>query len=149
MGPEFRLLEITDSQGSIAEPEWLARTERVHRQLRPQLPDAYCARICEICASGSRMVIGSQAGEVVGLAIWRLVENTYEGRRLYVDDLVTDEPHRSTGVGRALMNWLEARARELGCHVLALDSGVHRGRAHAFYFREGMTIPSFCFRKTL
>ena len=26
------------------------------------------------------------------VAVWRLIENTYEGRRLYVDDLVTMKP---------------------------------------------------------
>jgi hypothetical protein len=35
------------------------------------------------------------------------------------------------------------------CDVLALDSGTQRTDAHRFYFREGMVIPSFCFRKNL
>jgi hypothetical protein len=33
--------------------------------------------------------------------------------------------------------------------VLALDSGTQRTDAHRFYFREGLVIPAFCFRKTL
>jgi hypothetical protein len=66
-----------------------------------------------------------------------------------VDDLVTDEARRSRGVGRALLAHLEEKARKLGCDVLALDSGAQRAAAHKFYFREGMHIPGFCFRKTL
>jgi len=62
---------------------------------------------------------------------------------------VTDEAHRSRGVGRALLNHLERYARDLQCDVLALDSGTRRTDAHRFYFREGLVIPSFCFRKTL
>jgi NAD(P) transhydrogenase subunit alpha len=42
-----------------------------------------------------------------------------------------------------------ATARRLGCDVLALDSGAQRAQAHKFYFREGMHIPGFCFRKDL
>ena len=85
----------------------------------------------------------------VCVALWRLIENTYEGRRLYVDDLVSDETRRSQGAGKMMLDWLEAKARVLGCDVLALDSGVQRQRAHQFYFREGMHISSFSFRKTL
>jgi hypothetical protein len=78
-----------------------------------------------------------------------VIENTYEGRRLYVDDLVSDESRRSQGGGKLLLDWLEVKARSLGCDVLALDSGVQRERAHRFYFREGMSVSSFGFRKTL
>jgi hypothetical protein len=47
------------------------------------------------------------------------------------------------------LDWLEAQAKKLGCDVLALDSGVQRSGAHKFYFREGMHIPAFCFRKVV
>ena len=36
-----RIVAVTHDRGRIVEPEWLARAERVHRQLRPQLPDNY------------------------------------------------------------------------------------------------------------
>jgi GNAT superfamily N-acetyltransferase len=86
---------------------------------------------------------------VRGVAVWRVIENTYEGRRLYVDDLVTDAAHRSRGIGRALLRHLEARAEHAVRCDLALDSGTQRTDAHRFYFREGMVIPAFCFRKNL
>lgn len=143
------LLEVTDARGEVVSPAELAGVEALHRQLRPGLPPDYPRRMAEVFANGGRLVLALADSETVGLALWRLVENTYEGRRLYVDDLVTDEARRSRGVGHALVGWLEARARELGCDILALDSGVQRARAHAFYFREGFSIPSFCFRKAL
>ena len=49
----------------------------------------------------------------------------------------------------ALLNWLEDKARHLGCAALTLDSGVQRHDAHRFYFREGMTILAYSFRKAL
>jgi len=81
--------------------------------------------------------------------VWRVQENTAIGVHLYVDDLVTDEARRSLGVGRALMQWLEQRARDLACVALVLDSGTHRTRAHSFYFREGMAVVCFNFQKDL
>ena len=63
--------------------------------------------------------------------------------------LVSDEARRSQGAGKLVLAWLEAKAGALGCHALALDSGVQRARAHHFYFREGLHIASYCFKKVL
>jgi len=143
------VIEVTAADGSVTDAGWLARAEGVHRQLRPTLPADYVGRLRQVFANGGRLVLVGEAGVVRALALWRIVENTYEGRRLYVDDLVCDEAQRSRGFGGQLLAWLEEKARDLGCDVLALDSGVQRARAHKFYFREGMSIPSFCFRKVI
>jgi GNAT superfamily N-acetyltransferase len=95
------------------------------------------------------MSVATEDTAVRGVALWRVIENTYEGRRLYVDDLVTDAAHRSRGIGKALLHHLERHARDLQCDVLALDSGTQRTDAHRFYFREGLVIPAFSFRKNL
>lgn len=145
----MRLVVLNDVAGQLVEPDWLRRAEPVHRQLRSQLPGDYRERLTQVFANGGRMVLVVEDDAVVGLALWRLVENTYEGRRLYVDDLVTDEQRRSQGAGKMLLDWLQTQARTLACDVLALDSGVQRAQAHRFYFREGMHVSSFCFRKAL
>ena len=131
------------------EPAWLGRAEGVHRQLRTGLAADYAGRLRAVFANGARMSLATEHEAVRGVALWRVVENTYEGRRLYVDDLVTDQAHRSRGIGRILLQHMEQKARELKCDVLALDSGTQRTDAHRFYFREGLVIPAFSFRKTL
>lgn len=149
MAPEMRVVAVTDDAGVISEPGWLVKAEAVHRQLRPQLPEDYVSRLSGVFANGARMALVVDDSAVLSLAVWRLIENTYEGRRLYVDDLVSDEAHRSQGAGKRMLEWLEEKAIALGCEVLALDSGVQRQHAHRFYFREGMHVSSFCFRKIL
>ncbi len=149
MPADLALVDVTGASGEILAPDWLARAESVHRQLRDRLPADYSRRLAEVFAGGARMMLATQGDAVRGVAVWRLIQNTYEGCRLYVDDLVTDAAHRSHGIGRFLLGGLEARARSLGCDVIALDSGTQRTSAHRFYFREGFVIPSFCFRKSL
>jgi GNAT superfamily N-acetyltransferase len=143
------LVHVTDRDGRVVAPQWLARAQAVHRQLRPALPPAYGEKMGRIFAQGGRMVVAVEGERVLGVAVWRCYEDSFNDRKLYVDDLVTDEAERSRGVGRALLAECERLGRELGARVLALDSGVQRGRAHAFYFREGMTVASFSFRKAL
>jgi GNAT superfamily N-acetyltransferase len=143
------IIRITDDTRQLVEPEWLERAERVHRQLRPALPPNYVSRMMRIFQTGGEMCVAVIDEEVVGVAVFRSYENTHAGKRLYVDDLVTDETRRSSGIGHALLAFLERLARSRGGNSIELDSGTHRTRAHRFYFREGYVIPSFVFRKDL
>ena len=56
-----------------------------------------------------------------------------------------DSELRSSGLGRAMMDWLKGHAREHGCEQIHLDSGVQRFPAHRFYLREGFNIASHHF----
>lgn len=141
------LLRVTDAARRITETQWLARAECVHRQLRPMLESDYLSQMQRIVAQGGEIVLAMAASEVRGVALYRVFENTFVGRRFYVDDLVTDETFRSQGVGRALIAWLEQEARARQCPGIELESGVQRPDAHRFYFREGFIITSFSFRK--
>ena len=145
----IRIIQISKANGVLLEPRWLTRAETVHRQLRPQLSNDYAAQMQRIFTAGASMAIAVDGDHVLGVALWRTMLNTFSGQVMYVDDLVTDVGQRSKGVGHTMLNWLEERARQLGCVALTLDSGTQRQRAHAFYFREGMHIASFRFSKTL
>ena len=145
----MNIVAITNAAHDIAEPNWLKRSEAVHRQLRPQLPGDYVGRMREVFAGGAEMAVCVRDGKVCGIAVFRVLEKTFSGRELYCDDLVADESTRSTGVGHLLIVHMEAVAVERGCDTFELDSGVQRQQAHKFYFREGLTIPSFHFSKSL
>ena len=147
MADKLRVVALTD--GGVAETAWLARAESVHRQLRPQLPPDYVGRMGEVLAKGAQLALVVDDDAVLCVALWRVIENTADGRRLYVDDLVSDENRRSQGAGKMMLDWLETQAKAQGCSALTLDSGVQRQRAHHFYFREGMYIASFSFKKAL
>ena len=145
----MRIVQVTDASGDIVSPEGFRMAEAVHRQLRPHLPPDYAGKMAAVFANGGRMAIVVENDTAVSVAVWRLIENTADGRRVYVDDLVSDEQRRSQGSGKLLLDWLESQAVALGCDALTLDSGVQRHRAHRFYFREGMHVSSYCFRKAL
>lgn len=145
----MQLIEITDASGQVVATDWLKRSEAVHRQLRPQLPADYRGKMERVFAQGGRMVVAADGDAVMGVAVWRLYENTHQGVQVYVDDLVTDEARRSRGVGHALIDWLCTHSRGLGATALTLDSGTQRRAAHRFYLRERFEITSFHFNKSL
>jgi GNAT superfamily N-acetyltransferase len=141
------VVAVSNEKGEVTDARLLAAAEAVHRQLRPHLPPDYAGRMKEVLAGGAEMAVAVEAGEVRGVTVFRVLEKTHSGRDLYCDDLVTDQKRRSAGVGRALMQYMEAVCVKRGCDTFSLDSGTWRQQAHKFYFREGMTITSFHFDK--
>ncbi len=67
----------------------------------------------------------------------------------WVPDLVVEESARRAGIGRALIEEAERRARARGCHALALESGYRRAEAHHLYRGFGMRDEGKFFRKDL
>lgn len=131
-------------------PEEIARCFGVMSYLRPHVAAAeFVPRVQAQQAQGFRLAYVEDEGEVVAVAGYRVMEMLASGRTMYVDDLVTDETRRSRGYGKAVLDWLQERAREEGCQTFSLDSGTHRQEAHAFYFRERMRVTSFHFAKKL
>lgn len=149
MSGVIRIIDINDATGNVIAPDWLVRAEAVHRQLRPQLPQDYAGKMRRVFVDGARMCVAARDDAVVGVAVYRIHENTFDGVQMYVDDLIADESKRSQGIGKALMEHLQELARDAGCEKFNLDSGTQRQQAHKFYFREGMVVTSFHFAKPL
>ncbi len=116
-------------------------------ELRPHLgEDDFVARVRRQMENhGYTLVAASAADRVVAVAGYRVAEYLAWGRVLYVDDLVTAAAHRRAGHGGTLLDWLIARARELGCAQCHLDSGVVRHDAHRLYLSRKLAITSHHF----
>jgi GNAT superfamily N-acetyltransferase len=116
-------------------------------QLRSHLDEAtFVATVRRQSAGGFALAFLEGEGHVRAVAGFRVIDNLFSGRILYVDDLVTDAAVRSHGYGKALLDWLTIRARAEGCRSLELDSGVQRFDAHRFYLVNRMHIGSYHFR---
>lgn len=110
------------------------------RQLRPHLasPAEFVARWRRQAADGYRLVALRRDGRPAALSGFRVQENLVYGRFLYVDDLVTDEALRSSGLGERLMQHLLTVGRKLGCAKLVLDTPLANVLGHRFYYRQGL-----------
>ena len=113
-------------RSTISQQQFLDQVERQNRQ-------GY--QVCRL----------EEGGVVRCVAGFRITERLAYGRFLYVDDLVTDESHRSQGFGNAVFDWLVDYARENGCTALGLESGVQRFAAHRFYMGKKMWISAYHF----
>ena len=76
--------------------------------------------------------VAEEAGEIVGA-----VMGGYDGHRGWVNYLAVDESCRRSGLGRRLMDEVEARLRALGCPKLNLQVRNDNAVALGFYERLG------------
>jgi GNAT superfamily N-acetyltransferase len=74
---------------------------------------------------------------VAGVSIQRVLHHE---RHLWVHDFVVDESRRGEGFGSALLDWLDAWARDQGCANLALACITDNDDARAFYENEGLEV---------
>ena len=136
---------------------WIAQSDKqiarcfpVMFELRPHLVEETFVPLVRAMQKEGYVLAGLEAeGEVRAVAGFRINVLLARGKNLYVDDLVTSEATRSQAHGKTLLQWLIQHARDADCDTFDLDSGVHRFRAHRFYFREGMHINAYHFTLSL
>ena len=117
-------------------------------QLRTHLgPDEFVYRVRRQEEEGYRLAFIEMDGRPVTVAGYRFLHQLVVGKVLYVDDLVTDETLRSSGLGTRMLRWLLEEARSEGCQNLELDSATHRKDTHRFYERAGMGLASFHYKR--
>ena len=115
-------------------------------QLRPQYSeDTLIKQIQSQQADGYRVAYVTDAENVLCVAGFVMGQKLAWTKHIYVDDLITNEAHRSTGAGKFLVDWPKKFGIDNGCQQLHLDSGVTRFAAHRFYLREGFNITSHHF----
>lgn len=118
----------------------------VVRQLRPHLDPRDLVAAWQVqTGEGYRAIGAYDMTGCIGFAGYRIQHMLAHGRVLYVDDLVTAESSRGSGVGKQLMTWLIDEAQNEGCASLQLDSGTQRLAAHSFYFKRDLQISAFHF----
>jgi len=139
----------TEIRELTTEAEWRGAFP-VLLELREGLTEeAYLEYLREMREEGYRLFGLFEGEDVLAVAGAAVRANFYNGRHLFVYDLVTRPERRSEGHGSRLMTFLDEWARERGCESLALESGLWREDAHRFY-EDRLDMERYCytFKKT-
>jgi N-acetylglutamate synthase-like GNAT family acetyltransferase len=116
----------------------------------PATGEALPARLERLQIVGDRVVVADLDGAIVGLAQLHVSPTLeYERPAAKLAALVVDASHRGEGVGRALVEAMEAEARARRCELLFLTSAARREDAHEFYRRVGLEETGKRFAKSL
>lgn len=96
-----------------------------------------------------KIVAGFHDEKMIAISGYWIARMLYCGRYLQASNLVVDENFRGNGVGKKILNYLENKARKLGCDKMVLDSYSENKKSHSLYFREEFYIRGFHFMKDL
>lgn len=123
-------------------------TSQAEEGRSPSLDD--CRRIfAEIRAlPGHELLVVEDEGEILGTMVLLIMPNLSHNASPWalVENMVIDPGYRRQGLGRLLMDYAVARAKEAGCYKLSLSSNKERQEAHRFYRSSGFEASAHGFR---
>lgn len=118
--------------------------------LRPHLqPETFADTVLEMLQEGYKLAFIEKDGKGAAAIGYRYQNFLYNGKHIYIDDLVTLPAYRKQGLAAALLDFVDDEARAKGYTCVTLDSGHHRNDAHRLYLNKGFVISSHHFLKNL
>ncbi len=131
-------------------PEEILKCWHVLLALRPHLiKGEFVSTIQQMFTEGYQLAFIEADGIAVAAIGYRYLQYLYNGKHIYIDDLSTLPASRGKGYAAALLEHVEAEAKQKGYKVVALDSGYTRNDAHRLYLKQGYTLVAHHFSKTL
>ena len=126
------------------EEEDVRRCWPVFRELRQNISSAelFVERWKRQREEGYQIVFIEEDGDVRAVGGFRILHSMAWGRILYLDDLAALAARHGTGLGTAILTYVQEEARRSGCEAVHLDTGYHRHRAHKAYLRNGFVLDS-------
>jgi GNAT superfamily N-acetyltransferase len=129
---EARVEDVPAIVALYAEDE-LGRTREHPAQ---PLPTAYWEAFTQIAADPRhRLVVMERAGEVVGTVQLSFIPHLVRlgTERAQIEAVRVAASSRGVGLGRALLEWAIAQARDRGCGIVQLTTDASRPDAHRLY----------------
>jgi GNAT superfamily N-acetyltransferase len=103
-----------------------------------------------LASEADSLVVAEVDESVVGLAsLHESLALEYDEPAAKLSAIVVDADHRGRGVGKALVEALEAEARARKCALIFLTTNERRADAHAFYEAVGFEYTGRRFAKVL
>jgi GNAT superfamily N-acetyltransferase len=128
----------------------ILKCSEVLRILRPHLDEAtFINMVKEMLGEGYKLAFVEEDNTAVAAIGYRHLQFLYNGRHIYIDDLVTLPAYRGKGYAGALLDHVEAEAKDNGYKTITLDSGHHRTDAHRLYFNKKFAIAAHHFVKNI
>lgn len=107
----------------------------VMKQLRTHLDAAGFLELVEeaVEKEGYKLAALYENEKIVAVTGFMPMITLYNGKFIWICDLVTDSENRSKGYGKSLLIYVHQWAKENGYSIVSLSSGLQRVNAHRFY----------------
>ncbi len=111
--------------------------EKYQSHLKQMIPHNYA----QLAVFEDNTCVGL-TGFWVGIKLW-------SGKYIEIDNFIVHPDHREKGVGKAMTDYLDQKARALNCTMIVLDAFTGNFKAHRFYYNQGYSPKGFHFLKII
>lgn len=120
------------------------------KQLNPSITRPEFNRFLKEALHGGYRCFGYFQGKelIAACGAW-VMTRFWSGKFMEIDNLVVDQGQRNAGIGKLLLDAVEAVAANEGCQMVLAASYTHNTASHRFYFREKYIIRGFVFTKEI
>jgi GNAT superfamily N-acetyltransferase len=87
--------------------------------------------------------------KMVGIAGYWVLTRFYSGKYIHIGNMVVDKDHRSLGIGKLMLDFIEQEGKRQNCEHLMLDSKMDNKKAHNLYLKENFEIMGYHFMKDI
>lgn len=139
----MELRELTTIQGMLDQIETI-------RFLYPNISiEKYKSFLSEMVSHNYTQIAVFENEVCLGITGCWSATKLWTGKYLEIDNFVVHPEHRSKGIGKVLTDYVEKKAKELGCSSIVLDAFTGNFGAHRFYYNQGYAPRGFHFVKIL
>ena len=111
--------------------------------------EKYDAYITDMIPNNYKQIAVFEGEVCVGLSgLWSGTK-LWSGKYLEIDNFIVHPEHRKKGIGKMMTDYVDAKAKELGCTMIVLDAFTGNYTAHRFYYNQGYVPKGFHFLKIL
>ncbi|MCH2231985.1 MAG: GNAT family N-acetyltransferase [Crocinitomicaceae bacterium] len=115
-------------------------------EVYPELTmDEYSNELDEMIPHNYGQVVIYDGENCLGLTGFWIGTKLWCGRYLELDNVVVSKKHRSKGAGKKLFEYMQEKAKNQNCNMLALDSYSDNFKAHKFFYGQGFVPRGFHF----
>lgn len=135
----MKLVEITSKE------EMLNNFELI-KEMYPSITlDQYSKELDIMLPHNYGQVAIFDGDQCAGLTGYWIGSKLWCGKYMELDNVIVSQKYRRQGVGQRLFSFMEEKAKELDCTILALDSYTDNFSSHKFFYEQGYVPRGFHF----
>lgn len=130
-------------------PEILAQLETIQLLYPGMTLKKYEEYISKMIPHNYIQIAVFDGNKCIGLTgLWNGVK-LWTGNYLEMDNFVVHPDYRNQGIGKKISEYIDHKAKDLGCTCIVLDAFTYNFDAHKFYYNLGYVPKGFHFIKTI
>ena len=140
---KLHLIELTTKEEMLAQYDVMLH---LYTNFTYEKYDAY---LTDMIPHNYKQIAVFEGNVCVGLSgLWSGTK-LWSGKYLEIDNFIVHPDHRKKGIGKMMTDYVDAKAKELGCTMIVLDAFTGNFNAHRFYYNQGYAPKGFHFLKII